>query len=405
MPLTDTAIRTIKPAAKAQRLFDGGGLYLEVAPSGGKWWRLKYRFGGKEKRISLGIYPEVSLKDARQRRDEARKLLANDVDPGENRKVQKAAKEERAANSFEMIAREWFSKHSPGWAASHADKIIKRFENDVFPWIGGKAIAEITAPVLLTVLRRIENRGALDTAHRAHQTCGQVFRYAVATGRAERDPSADLKGALPPAKHENFASITDPDRVAELLRAIDGFKGTFIVKSALLLAPLLFVRPGELRKALWADMDLDKAEWRYFVTKTKTEHSVPLAKQAVAILKDLHALTGHGANVFPGRDPQKPMSEAAVNAALRRMGYDTKTEITGHGFRAMARTILHEELHQKPEVIEHQLAHKVPDALGTAYNRTKFIRERRAMMQLWADYLDKLKAGAEIIPIRENSAA
>lgn len=399
MPLTDIAIRSAKPSEKPQKLYDGGGLYLEVSPAGGKWWRLKYRFGGKEKRISLGVYPDVSLKDARERRDNARKLLANEIDPGENRKVQKAAKVERSANSFEVIAREWFAKNCDAWAASHADKIIKRLENDVFPWLGGKAIAEITAPDVLAVLRRIEGRGTNDTAHRAKSNISQVMRYAIATGKAERDPCPDLRGALPPLRHGNFASITEPAKVAELLRAMDAFSGTFVVKSALLLAPLLFVRPGELRKALWADVDLEKADWRYFVTKTKTEHSVPLSSQAVAILKDLHALTGHGPHLFPGRDPQKPMSEAAINAALRRMGYDTKTEITGHGFRAMARTILHEELHQKPEVIEHQLAHKVPDTLGTAYNRTKFLKERKVMMQLWADYLDKLKAGATIIQL------
>lgn len=404
MPLSDTAIRSARPSDKPVRMFDGGGLYLEVSPAGGKLWRLKYRFNGKEKRLSLGVYPDVGLKDARERRDAARKLLANDIDPGENKKVQKAAKVERSANSFEVIAREWFSKHSPGWANSHAEKVIKRLENDVFPWLGGRPIGEINAPELLATLRRTEARGALDTAHRVLQNCGQIFRYAVATGRAERDPSGDLRGALQPARHVNFASITEPAKVAELLRAIDGFRGTFVVKSALLLAPLLFVRPGELRRAEWVGFDLEKAEWRYFVTKTKTEHSVPLAVQAVAILQELYALTGHGRYVFPGRDPQKPMSEAAVNAALRRMGYDTKTEITGHGFRAMARTILAEELHQKPEVIEHQLAHKVPDALGTAYNRTKFLKERKAMMQAWADYLDKLKAGAEIIPLHGSVA-
>lgn len=404
MPLSDTTIRSAKPTEKAQKLFDGGGLYLEVAPSGGKWWRLKYRFGGKEKRISLGVYPDVTLKDARERRDAARKLLANDIDPGENRKVQKAAKVERAANSFEAIGREWFAQQLPTWAASHADKIIKRLENDVFPWLGGKAIAEITAPDVLSVLRRIEGRGTNDTAHRASGNISQVMRYAIATGRAERDPVPDLRGALPPLRHDNFASITEPTKVAELLRAMDAFSGTFVVKSALLLAPLLFVRPGELRKAEWAGFDLEKAEWRYLVTKTKTEHLVPLSSQAIAILKELHNLTGHGGYVFPGRDPQKPMSEAAVNAALRRMGYDTKTEITGHGFRAMARTILHEELHQKPEVIEHQLAHQVGDNLGTAYNRTKFLKERKAMMQLWADYLDRLKAGAVVIPLHGSAA-
>lgn len=404
MPLTDTAVRNAKASSKAYKVFDERGLFLIITPAGGKWWRLKYRFDGKEKMLSLGVYPDVSLKDAREKRDAARRLLANEIDPGENRKVQKAAKVERSANSFEVIAREWFAKQQPTWAVSHADKIIARLENDVFPWLGGKAIAEITAPDVLSVLRRIEGRGTNDTAPRASGNISQVMRYAIATGRAERDPVPDLRGALPPLRHRNFASITDPVKVAELLRAMDAFSGTYVVRSALLLAPLLFVRPGELRKALWADIDLDKAEWRYFVTKTKTEHSVPLATQVVAILNDLHALTGHAANVFPGRDPQKPMSEAAINAALRRMGYDTKTEITVHGFRAMARTILHEELHQKPEVIEHQLAHKVPDSLGTAYNRTKFLKERKAMMQLWADYLDKLKAGAVVIPLHGNVA-
>ena len=399
MALTDTAIRKVKAGDKPEKLSDEKGLFLLIHPNGSKYWRMKYRYGGKEKMLAFGVYPEVGLKDARERRDEARKLLSNDIDPALNRKVQKAAKAERAANSFEAVAREWFAKHSPGWADGHADKIIRRLEKDVFPWIGGRPIAEIEPPELLHVLRRIETRGALDTAHRAHQNCGQVFRYAVQTGRASRDPSADLRGALPPAKHENFASITEPAKVAELLRAIDAFRGTLVVRSALLLAPLLFVRPGELRKAEWSGFDLDRAEWRYMVTKTKTEHLVPLASQAVAILRELQALTGDRRYVFPGRDPQKPMSEAAVNAALRRMGYDTKTEITGHGFRAMARTILHEELHFKPEVIEHQLAHKVPDALGTAYNRTKFIKERKAMMQAWADYLDKLKAGAEVLQL------
>lgn len=405
MPLTDAVIRTAKPAAKPVRLFDGGGLYLEVSPAGGKLWRLKYRIDGKEKRLSFGAYPDVSLKDARDRRDEARKLLAQGVDPSENRKAIKAAKADRASNSFEVVAREWFAKQSATWAPSHAEKIINRLESDVFPWLGGRPVAEITAPELLGVLRRIEGRGAIDTAHRAQQNCGQVFRYAIQTGRADRDPSADLRGALTPAKSGNFASITEPAKVGELLRAFDAFQGTFPVKCALLLAPLLFARPGELRQAEWSGIDLEKGEWRYVASKTKTEHLVPLAPQAVQILRDLYPLTGAGRYVFPGgRDSKKPMSEAAVNAALRRLGYDTKTEITGHGFRAMARTILAEELHVKPEVIEHQLAHKVPDALGTAYNRTKFLKERRAMMQRWADYLDTLKAGAEVIPLRGSAA-
>jgi integrase len=275
----------------------------------------------------------------------------------------------------------------------------------VFPWIGGKPIAEITAPEILAVLRRIEGRGTIDTAHRVGQACGQVFRYAVATGRAQRDPTGDLRGALPTVKQEHFAAITEPAQVGELLRAIEGFKGTFVVQCALKLAPMLFVRPGELRQARWQQFDLEKGEWKYLATKTNTEHLVPLATQAVAVLRELHALTGHTAFVFPGaRSNGRAMSDAAVNAALRRMGYNTRTEITGHGFRAMARTILHEVLGIAPEVIEHQLAHRVPDALGTAYNRTKFLPERRKMMQQWADYLDKLRAGAEVIPLHGQAA-
>jgi integrase len=274
----------------------------------------------------------------------------------------------------------------------------------VFPWLGARPMADIAPPEVLKVLHRIEGRGAHDTAHRALQNCGQVFRYGVATGRVLSDPCRDLRGALPPLKHEHFASITEPMAVGELLRAIDGFKGTLTVQCALRLAPLFFVRPGKLRMAEWEHFDLQKGEWRYLATKTNTEHLVPLAAQAVAILSELHALTGQRRHVFPGRDPKKPMSDAALNAALRPMGYDTKTEITGHGFRAMARTILHQELGIAPEVIEHQLAHRVPDVLGTAYKRTKFIKERRKMMQEWADYLDRLKAGAAVIPLHGQAA-
>lgn len=401
MSLTNIAIQKAKAGKKPIRRYDSGGLYIEISPAGGKLWRLKYRFNGKEKRLALGVYPDVPLVKARDNRDKARQLLADGVDPGENRKAQRASKTDQAENSFEVVAREWFLKHSPNWATSHADKVLQRLEKDVFPWVGGRPIAEITAPEVLKVLQRIEGRGALDTAHRAYQNFGQVFRYAVATGRSTHDPSADLKGALPPAKHEHFASITEPAKVAELLRAIGGFKGTFIVQCALRLAPMLFVRPGELRKARWAEFDLDKAEWTYLVTKTNTDHLVPLSRQAVAVLRELHALTGEREYVFPGRDPKKPMSDAAVNAALRRMGYDTRTEITGHGFRAMARTILHQDLDFAPEIIEHQLAHRVPDSLGAAYNRTKFIKQRRVMMQKWADYLDSLAAGADVVPIKK----
>jgi integrase len=402
--LTEAACKNAKPKDKPYRLSDEKGLYMEIMSNGSKYFRLKYRFGGKEKRLAIGVYPETTLKDARSKRDEARKLLITGIDPGEHRKAMKQARV-ADAETLEFVAREWFAKFKPTWADSHADKIITRLEKDIFPWLGDRPISAITAPELLKTLRRIESRGALDTAHRAHQNCGQIFRYAVATGRAERDPSGDLKGALPPCKRENFAALTEPTDVAELLRAIDGFKGTFVVQCALRLAPLFFVRPGELRQAEWKDFDLESGEWRYTVTKTKTEHLVPLALQAVEILKELYPLTGNGKHVFPGRDPKKAMSEAAVNAALRRMGYDTKTQITGHGFRAMARTILHQDkaLSFAPEVIEHQLAHRVPDALGTAYNRTKFIEERRKMMQAWADYLDALKAGANVIPFPTKS--
>ena len=405
MPLSDTAIRNAKPRDKARKMFDGGGLYLEVAPSGGKWWRLKYRYGGKEKRLSLGVYPDVSLKDARERRDEARKLLVNEIDPSENRKAAKLAKVERTANSFEVVAREWFTKHEPNWSANHANRIIRRLERDIFPWIGGKAIADVTAPQLLEVIRRIEQRGALETAHRALGNCGQVFRYAVATGRAKRDPSADLRGALPPVKGTHFASVTEPKQVAEVLRALDGYEGTLPVRCALRLAPLVFVRPGELRHAQWEDIDLDNADWRYMVTKTDTQHIVPLSKQAIEILQELKPLTGNGRYVFPSaRNPKgdKPMSDNAILAAMRRMGI-SKEEMSGHGFRAMARTILDEVLGFRPDYIEHQLAHAVRDPNGRAYNRTAHLPERQKMMQEWANYLDKLKASAELIPINQSA--
>jgi integrase len=294
MPLTDTAIRNAKPCDKPKKMFDSGGLYLVVTPNGGKWWRLKYRFGGKEKGHSLGIYPDVSLKEARERRDEARRLLANGTDPSEHRKARKAAKNDQAANSFEVVAREWFAKNSPNWAKNHANRIIRRLERDIFPWIGGKPIADISPPQLLEVVRRIEERGALETAHRALGNCGQVLRYAVATSRAQRDSTRDLRGALQPVKSEHFASVTEPKKVAGLLRAMDSYEGTLTVRCALRLAPLVFVRPGELRKAEWADINLDNGEWCYTVTKTDTQHIVPLSTQAVTILRELHPLTGRG---------------------------------------------------------------------------------------------------------------
>ncbi|MDE2928010.1 MAG: integrase arm-type DNA-binding domain-containing protein [Acidobacteriota bacterium] len=399
MPLTDIAIRHARPPEKARKLFDGGGLYLELSPRGNKWWRLKYRFAGKEKRISLGVYPAVSLKEARRRRAQARELLAREIDPSEHRKAQEAAKKQQSANSFEAVAREWFTKHTPNWAVSHANRVLGQLKRDIFPWMGRQPIVGITAPELLAVVRRIEQRGALESAHRALRICGQVFRYAVATGKAKRDPSGDLRGALPPVKRTHFAALTEPKQVGPLLRVLDGYQGTLIVRCALRIAPLVFVRPGELRHAQWSDIDLEAAEWRYTVSKTDIPHIVPLSRQAVEILQALHPVTGHGRYVFPSaRTPNgaRPMSENAILAALRRMGIG-KEEMTGHGFRAMARTILDEVLGFRPDFIEHQLAHAVRDPNGRAYNRTAYLPERRKMMQEWADYLDQLKA--DVVPM------
>jgi integrase len=405
MTLTDVTIRKAKPADKTQRLFDGGGMYLEVSPAGGKWWRLKYRFGGKEKRLSLGTYPDTGLADAREKRDAARKLLAAGVDPGEQRKAVKAAGEERAANSFEVIAREWHAKQSATWVELHASRIMLRMENDIFPWLGSRPIADITAKELLATVNRIVDRGAVESAHRVLQNCGQVLRYAIATGRAERNPAADLRGALPPVKQSHLAAIIEPNAIGGLLRAMDAYQGSLVTKCALRLAPLVFVRPGELRQAEWAEFDLDAAEWNLPAEKMKMRepHLVPLAPQAVAILQEIHALTGRGRYVFPSaRSPQRPMSNNAVLSALRRMGYATD-EMSGHGFRAMARTVLDEVLHFRPDYIEHQLAHAVKDPNGRAYNRTAHLQERRKMMAGWADYLDTLKAGGNVVPMKRKA--
>ncbi|MBF0131159.1 MAG: integrase arm-type DNA-binding domain-containing protein [Magnetococcales bacterium] len=403
MPLTDTATKQAKPKEKLFRLSDAGGLYLEVTPSGGKLWRLKYRFGGKEKRLAFGVYPEVSLKQARERRDEARRLLAEGIDPGEHRKITRAMDKSRTEDTFEAVAREWFSKFSPTWAETHSSKIIRRLEVDIFPWLGGRPVKEISALELLTVLRRIEDRGALDTAHRAKQNCGQVFRYAVATGRAEYDPSSALRGALPPAKGGHFPSIVEPQAVGELLRAIDGYSGSYVTKCALRLAPLVFVRPGELRHAEWAEFDLDNATWTIPGEKMKAgeKHIVPLSIQAVAILREIQPLTGSGKYVFPGeRTTTRPMSENTVLAALRRMGYPVGA-MTGHGFRSMASTILNEQGWHR-DAIERQLAHGERDAVRAAYNHAEHMPERKKMMQAWADYLDQL-AGRNVVPIKAKA--
>jgi len=390
--LSDIQIKKAKPAEKSIRLHDEKGLYIEIAPNGGKWWRFKYRIDGKEKRLSLGTYPSVGLKEAGTRRDEARDQVEKGIDLSGARKAQKFTRSESATDSFESVAREWWAKFSPSWDSEKYRTItLRRLELNVFPWIGKRSVGEITAPELLSVLQRIEDRGAIDTAHRILSVCGQVFRYAVATARAERDPSRDLKGALTPRQPEHFAATTEPKRLAEILRAMDGYQGTLVVKCALRLVPLLFVRPGELRHAQWSDIDLESAEWRYLVTKTQTAHVVPFSTQAITILKELQPLTGRGRYVFPcARTAKKPMSDNAVLAAMRNLGIGAD-EMTGHGFRAVARTILDETLEVRPDFIEHQLAHAVRDPNGRAYNRTSHLAERRKMMQKWADHLDKLK--------------
>lgn len=407
--LKDVTIKYAKPEDKP-RLNDGDGLYILIKPKGAKWWRFDYTFKGKRKTLSLGVYPATSLTDARRKAEEARTNVANDIDPSNTRKETKAAeqlaKENESRldagltiiNSFEHIAREWGEKKVDTWADKN-NRSKRMLERNIFPWLGSKPITDILPMDILTCLRRVEDRGTIETAHRCLQLCGQVFRYAVATGRVDRDITPDLRGALPVAKGDNFASITDPKEAAPLLRAIDTYTGSFIVKSALQLAPLVFVRPGELRQAEWEHIDFDDKEWRYFVTKTKTQHIVPLSKQALDILTNLKPLTGNGRYVFPSaRTPNgsRPLSDVALLAALRRMGF-TKDEMSVHGFRAMARTILDEVLEFRVDFIEHQLAHAVKDANGRAYNRTAHLPARHEMMQSWSDYLDSLKNGAQVI--------
>ena len=399
---------------------DGLGMYLEVAPSGGKWWRLKYRVAGVEKRLSLGTYPETSLKSAREKRDEARALIAQGIDPSDLRKASKAqaqadaAQAQRAAeglpqqDSFEQIAREWYETRKDDWSPSYGEKIMRRLEADVFPWLGDKPINTLTPPMVLAVLRRVEKRGVVETAHRALENCSQVFRYAVATGRVESDPARDLKDALRRPMVKHFAAITSPERLGTLLRAIHSYNGTPVVNAALRLLPLLLLRPGELRQGEWAEIDLAGSTWAVPAARMKRQkvgklygkpHLVPLARQAVAILEELQPITGRGAMVFRGeRSHERPMSDAAINAALRALGFSAD-EVTGHGFRATARTMLVERLGIAESVVEAQLAHAVRDNLGRAYNRTEFVAERVDMMQRWADYLDALRSD---VPAKEG---
>jgi integrase len=386
--LSDPTCKNSKPKEKPYKLSDEKGLYLLINPNGAKYFRLKYRFDGKEKTLAIGVYPDVTLKQARHDRDEARKLLSNGISPADNKKAAKQSRSDTLSNSFEVIANEWLAKK-----CNDKSPRPQRFLGYVNPWIGKKPIADLLPRDLLACLRRVEDTGAIYSAKKALQMYGQIWRYSVASGRCDRDITHDLKGALSSTSKRHFASLTEPKDVAALLRAIDGYSGSFVVKCALQLAPMLFQRPGELRAMEWQHVDLIAGEWRYLVTKTQIQHIVPLSTQAIEILGSIHPLTCHGRYVFPSeRTPSgvRCISENTLNGALRRLGY-SKDEMTAHGFRAMARTILDEVLGFRPDFIEQQLAHSVRDPLGRAYNRTKHLPERRAMMQDWSDYLYTLK--------------
>lgn len=403
MKLTATAIKNAKPKEKQYKLPDGAGLYLLVKASG-KYWRYNYRYLGKYKTLSLGIYPTVSLKQAREAHQLSRKQLSEGTDPAHQRKIDKSLKQMQAEDSFKAIALEWLENNKATWVETHYKNLKSRLQNHVFGYIGTRPVVEITAPELLAMLRRIESAGYNETAHRVRSLCGQIFRYAIVTGRAERDPSADLRGALVAVKSTSFATITDPVQIGYLLRAIEDYTGDFVTLCALKLAPLVFVRPSELRRAEWSEIDFDKKEWLIPAEKMKMReaHIVPLSTQAIEILESIKPFTANrksGDYIFPSvRTNTRPMSENTINGALRRLGY-TKEEITGHGFRAMASTLLNEQGF-RPDVIERQLAHAERNKVRAVYNRAEYLPERKAMMQSWADYLDSLKAGAEIIPIK-----
>ena len=402
-PLTDVVVKKAKPGNKPARIFDGRGLYIEIAPSGGKWWRWKYRFEGKKRLLSMGTYPDVTLKAARERRDEARALLQSGVDPSAARKAAKASKSAAGVNCFETVAREFHGVKREEWSEAHAKRWLERLEKDVFPWVGSLQLPEVTAPVLLATLRRVEARGVRETVRSIQQACGQIFRHGIVTGRCERNPAADLRGALKPVLVKNTAAVTKPSAVGDMMRAIDGYQGSALTRGALVLSALLFQRPGNVRAMRWATVELegDAPNWTIpaaemkrsrYQKENRRPHVVPLAPQAVAALRELQPLTSHGAYVFPSMlGGARPMSENTVNTALRRLGYDRDTA-TAHGFRAMARTVMVERLGVNPEVIEAQLAHGKSGPLGAAYDRSEFMDQRRKLMAQWADYLDMLRA-------------
>ena len=393
--LTDARIRSARPQRRPYKLRDGAGLYLLITPADARLWRLRYKVHGRESMLALGTYPATSLKAARAKRAELRAALEAGRDPAAERRAERAS----SSSTFEAIAREWLAKQR--FAPKTLKKAVWTFEDLLFPYIGSRPVSALTAPELLGVLRRLERRGKHESAHRAKQRVGQVVRYAIATGRAERDPTGDLRGALAPIKVTNRAAITDPREVAQLLRAIHGYRGHPVVEAALQLAPLVFVRPGELRAAEWSEIDLESGEWRIAAHRTKMRqpHLVPLSRQAAAILREIEPLTGRGRYVLPSpRSAQRPLSDNAVTAALRRMGY-TGEQMSWHGFRAMASTLLNEQGYA-PDVIELQLAHQERNDVRAAYNRAQRLNERRKMMQAWADYLGGLRGGGNVVQFR-----
>lgn len=398
--LTDTKLRALKPRPSAFRVADTNGLCIEVRPTGAKAWRYRYRYDGKASMITLAEYPAMSLAEARAERDRLRALVKGGGNPAHAARVERAAKLERAETTFGAIADELLTKRArEGLSPGSVERERRLIEKDLAS-IGAMPITEVTAPMLLAALRKLEARGVVETAHRARSLAGRIFRYGIATGRATNNPAESLVGALEQPRTKHFASVTDPEKIGELLRSMHSYRGSAVTLAALKLAPMLFVRPGELRTARWADIDLVAAEWRFIASKTGTPHIVPLASQAVAILENLNPVTRRSDFVFPGvRSAKRPMSENTINAALRYLGYDGDI-ITGHGFRAMARTVLDEVLGFRPDYIEHQLAHAVRDPLGRAYNRTAHLAERRKMMQAWADYLDTLILSSNVVQIR-----
>lgn len=399
MPLTDIQIKSLKPLEKIYKKSDGGGLYLEIPPTGNKRWRLAYRFDGKQKILALGIYPQMGLRDARERREEAKKLLRDGCDPSEQRKVERLTRTINSANSFEEVAREWFSVREKEWRSSHAEKVIGRLCKYVFPYIGDKPTSAVKVAELLDVLRRIEVK-APDTAHRVRQDCERIYQYAIRTERAERNIGADLRGVLSVPREEHYAAVTDPQQLALLLRDMwdykDQSRSSLFTAVALRLTALLPVRQNELRHMEWSELDFTKAEWAIPAAKMKMgqPHIVPLPRQALALLEELRPLSGRP-YVFPNYSPRKDgtspcMSGNTVRMALRKMGYGNDV-VTPHGFRATFRTLMDEVLEERIDIVEQQLAHEVRDPLGRAYNRTKFLKERKRMMQRWADYLDELR--------------